>query len=105
VSKPMSSARIQPFASVACVMSHQVCTFSIGNNSKSIQKGAPEEEDQLETVLELHGNCFNATLVVGKHTKRCPWCPMEIGKEQGEGNQVGIFSLIISSGMDPKSRN
>ncbi|KAI1731713.1 hypothetical protein Ddc_00547 [Ditylenchus destructor] len=26
-------------------------------------------------IVELRGKCFNATLSVSKHIKRCPWCP------------------------------
>uniref|UniRef100_A0A915D013 C2 domain-containing protein n=1 Tax=Ditylenchus dipsaci TaxID=166011 RepID=A0A915D013_9BILA len=57
-------------------------------------------EDQLETVLELRGNCFNATLLVRKHTVRCPWCPVEVssGLAQSSAQYTGEFN---SSDQEP----
>ncbi|GMR43131.1 hypothetical protein PMAYCL1PPCAC_13326 [Pristionchus mayeri] len=33
------------------------------------------DADDRKKVIEVRGRCFNATLVVQKHTERCPWCP------------------------------
>ncbi|KHN78639.1 Uncharacterized protein R10E12.2 [Toxocara canis] len=38
-------------------------------------KDAKRETEAEKIVAELRGKCFNATIVMHKHTVRCPWCP------------------------------
>ena len=56
---------------------------------------AEEEEEGLR--VQLKGRCFNATLLVKKHTSRCPWCPdpnvdiQVVGGTAGTGGQQVIL--------------
>ncbi|VDM51216.1 unnamed protein product [Toxocara canis] len=34
----------------------------------------PLADESGKMVVEMRGKCFNATLAVAKHEKRCPWC-------------------------------
>lgn len=47
----------------------RVFTTGVRKNLSTIP---PEVEGKV--VVELHGKCFNVTLGVQKHEKRCPWC-------------------------------
>uniref|UniRef100_A0A915AJ13 C2 domain-containing protein n=1 Tax=Parascaris univalens TaxID=6257 RepID=A0A915AJ13_PARUN len=42
----------------------------------------PVADESGKMVVEMRGKCFNATLTVEKHEKRCPWCT--------EHNEVAI---------------
>uniref|UniRef100_A0A915CV40 C2 domain-containing protein n=1 Tax=Ditylenchus dipsaci TaxID=166011 RepID=A0A915CV40_9BILA len=52
---------------------------SVGvRQARNLQPHADKEElsgNGERMIVELRGRCFNATLAVRKHTKRCPWCP------------------------------
>ncbi|CAJ0566290.1 unnamed protein product, partial [Mesorhabditis spiculigera] len=34
-----------------------------------------DEDEPKRQLIEVRGKCFNATLMIQKHTERCPWCP------------------------------
>ncbi|GMT19723.1 hypothetical protein PFISCL1PPCAC_11020 [Pristionchus fissidentatus] len=58
------------------------------------------EADERRKVIEVRGRCFNATLVVQKHTERCPWCPDPaalsiIANELPEEAQISSASALL----------
>ncbi|KAF8357493.1 hypothetical protein PRIPAC_92488 [Pristionchus pacificus] len=58
------------------------------------------DADDRKKVIEVRGRCFNATLVVQKHTERCPWCPdpaalSVIANELPEEAQISSASALL----------
>lgn len=49
----------------------------------------PIADESGKMVVEMRGKCFNATLTVEKHEKRCPWCI--------EHNEVAIVGQQVSN--------
>ncbi len=55
-----------------------------------------KKEKEAGLLVDLRGQCFNATLTVRPHIRRCPWCPDEnegAGRlvETNGGEKVAIY--------------
>ncbi|CAI5444834.1 unnamed protein product [Caenorhabditis angaria] len=66
----------------------------------------PHPDDSL--LLNIKGKCFNATLIITKHTERCPWCPdpkdisiinQEIGSDPNALKTASIYSIFSDERM------
>ncbi|KAI1729838.1 hypothetical protein Ddc_02503 [Ditylenchus destructor] len=76
--------------------------FSGLENSETDIDSSQKTDDSAETALELHGSCFNVTLVVRKHVRKCPWCanPDEENKSALSQAYPGKNAMSYS-GNDP----
>lgn len=55
---------------------------------------AKSDEADNRILVELHSRCFNVTLTIQKHLKRCPWCPDPNLHIVVAGQQVFIYYFL-----------
>uniref|UniRef100_A0A0K0F9P3 Sushi domain-containing protein n=1 Tax=Strongyloides venezuelensis TaxID=75913 RepID=A0A0K0F9P3_STRVS len=71
----------------------QIVNEYIKNNEDKVNSQNNEDEVKGKMLVEVRGQCFNASLTVRKHMKRCPWCPKK--KEP-------TFEVTGDQEMDPQ---
>ncbi|CEF67362.1 Hypothetical protein SRAE_2000202600 [Strongyloides ratti] len=74
---------------------HQIIDDYMKNNEDKLNSQNNDDEIKGKMIVEVRGQCFNATLTIRKHIKRCPWCPKK--KEP-------IFEVTGDQDIDPQSQ-